>query len=61
METEGLSFPEAAERLAAMAGLPMPTVSRESEEQEKKRASLHEVLALASRFFEEISQSSLGR
>src|SRR5580698_11499576 len=34
METEGLSFPEAAERLAAMAGLPMPTVSRESEEQE---------------------------
>src|SRR5580704_1676740 len=60
METEGLSFPEAAERLAAMAGLPMPTVSRESEEQEKKRASLHEVLALAARFFEETLQASAG-
>ena len=28
METEGLSFPEAVERLAAMAGLPMPRSER---------------------------------
>src|SRR6202166_1899486 len=32
METEGLSFPEAVERLAGMAGLPMPTYSQESQE-----------------------------
>ena len=30
METEGLSFPEAVERLAGMAGLPMPVHSPES-------------------------------
>jgi DNA primase len=44
METEGLSFPEAVERLAGMAGLPMPRPIRESEEQDKKRATLHEVI-----------------
>ena len=60
METEGVSFPEAVERLAAMAGLPMPVGSRESREEEKKRASLHEVLALAARFFEENLQASVG-
>jgi DNA primase len=60
METEGLSFPEAAERLAAMAGLPLPVNDRESEEREKKRASLNEVLALAARYFEETLQSRSG-
>ncbi|HLH50536.1 MAG TPA: DNA primase [Roseiarcus sp.] len=60
METEGVSFPEAVERLAGLAGLPMPVVSRDSEEAEKKRASLHEVLALAARIFEDNLQSSLG-
>jgi DNA primase len=60
METEGVSFPEAVERTAGMAGLPMPVVSRESEEQEKKRASLHEVLALAARYFAETLQTREG-
>ena len=52
MATEGLSFPEAVERLAADAGLPLPKISPEAEEQEKRRAGLHEVLELAARFFE---------
>jgi DNA primase len=60
METEGVSFPEAVERLAAMAGLPVPSVSRERVEEEEKRASLHEVLVLAARFFEENLQSHIG-
>jgi DNA primase len=60
METEGLSFPEATERLAAMAGVALPTSDRESEEREKKRASLNEVLALAARYFEETLQSRVG-
>src|SRR6202035_4874799 len=30
MDTEGLSFPEAVERLAGMAGLPLPVQSQES-------------------------------
>ena len=50
--TEGLSFPEAVERLAADAGLPLPKNTPQTEEQEKHRAGLHEVLELAARFFE---------
>src|SRR5450432_498802 len=60
METEGLSFPEAVERLAGMAGLPMPTQSQESQEQEKRRSSLHEVMALAARHFEHALQDKSG-
>ncbi|WP_036258503.1 DNA primase [Methylocapsa aurea] len=51
METEGLSFPEAVERLAADAGLALPKFSPEAEAQEKKRASLHDVLELAASYF----------
>jgi DNA primase len=52
MATEGISFPEAVERLAADAGLALPKMTAEAEEQEKRRASLQEVLELAARFFE---------
>ncbi|TPV97674.1 MAG: DNA primase [Beijerinckiaceae bacterium] len=51
METEGLSFPEAVKRLAHDAGLALPRVSPEAEAQEKARASLYEVLALAASYF----------
>ncbi len=51
METEGLSFPDAVERLAHQAGLALPRVSTEAEAQEKARASLHEVLARAASYF----------
>src|SRR5688572_22724622 len=37
MMTEGVSFPEAVERLATMAGLSMPKVSREDEVREQRR------------------------
>ena len=52
METEGLSFPDAVERLAGMAGVPMPRLTGAEVEQEKKRASLLDVLAMAARLFE---------
>jgi DNA primase len=52
METEGVTFPEAVERLAALAGLPMPKMSREAEAEEGRRRTLHEVMALAAKFFE---------
>jgi DNA primase len=52
METEGLSFREAVERLAAEAGLDMPKFSAEAEAIEKARAGLHEVCEAAARFFE---------
>jgi DNA primase len=60
METQGLSFPEAVELLAGMAGLALPTLSRESQEQEKKRSSLHEILNLAAKYFETALQEKIG-
>src|SRR5262249_2255971 len=47
METEGLSFPEAVERLAGFAGVPMPKVSPEAEAQEQRRRTLHDIVELA--------------
>jgi len=52
MLTEGLSFPEAVERLAAEAGMPLPKVSHEEEVREEKRRSLADVMELAAQFFE---------
>jgi DNA primase len=60
METDGLAFPEAVERLAQMAGLPMPQMSREAEAQEEKRRSLHDVMELAAKFFESALASRAG-
>jgi DNA primase len=60
METEGLSFPEAVERLAAEAGVPMPARDERAEEREKERASLHEVMELAAKFFEAALQTRAG-
>ncbi len=52
METEGVTFPEAVERLAQLAGLPMPKMSPEAQAAEVRRRSLHDVMALAATFFE---------
>jgi len=50
MQIEGLSFPEAVERLAAEAGLEVPR-ERGDGAAEKRRASLHEVLETATEWF----------
>src|SRR5271154_3398081 len=60
METEGLTFPEAVERLAGMAGLDLPRRSDAEAAEDKKRASLIEVLALAARMFEANLQQPIG-
>jgi DNA primase len=60
METEGVTFPEAVEQLAAMAGVPMPKFSKEEEKREEKRKSLHDVMELAARFFESTLNSRAG-
>lgn len=52
METEGVTFPEAVERLANFAGLPMPKVSREDEQRDERRKTLHDVVEIAAKFFE---------
>ena len=52
MQTEGVTFPEAVERLAAMAGVPLPKFSKDEEAREEKRKTLHDVMELAAKFFE---------
>src|SRR5581483_4401460 len=60
MMTEGLSFPEAVERLAAQAGMPLPKVSADDEVREQRRKTLHDVVELAAKFFEATLASRLG-
>jgi len=52
MQTEGVSFPEAVERLASQAGIPMPVLTREAQAHEERRKTLHDVVELAAKFFE---------
>ncbi|MEA2933876.1 MAG: primase [Variibacter sp.] len=51
METEGLTFPEAVERLAGMAGVSLPVETPQAAAREQRRKSLYEVLELAAKFF----------
>ncbi len=60
METEGVTFPEAVERLAADAGLSLPKMTAEEEAREKRRASAQEALELAARWFETRLQAPEG-
>src|SRR4051812_3667752 len=60
MQTEGVSFPEAVERLASMAGVPVPKASREAEAREERRKTLHDIVELAAKFFENTLQSRAG-
>jgi DNA primase len=52
METEGLNFPEAVERLASFAGLELPAADPQAAERADKRKSYHEIMELACRFYE---------
>src|SRR5262245_24912317 len=51
MLSEGLSFPEAVERLAQEAGLPLPALSRTAIEREDERARLYALMEAALAFF----------
>jgi DNA primase len=53
MLTEGLSFPEAVERLAEEAGLSVPAASPREAEQEDQRQRQLALLQTAARFFED--------
>ncbi len=61
MDTEGLSFPEAVERLAGDAGLPMPKPDPQYERVAKERLSLFDAVEAAARFFEEQLIAPQGR
>ncbi len=51
MQHEGLAFPEAVERLAAEAGLPMPERTPEARALDRRRGSVREALAFARDWF----------
>ena len=60
METEGVGFPEAVERLAQLAGVPLPKVSHEDEQRDARRKTLHDVMELAAKFFESTLAARAG-
>ena len=60
METDGLSFPEAVQRLAGEAGVELPKWSPEDEAREEKRKSLYDVIEAACAFFEEQLRADAG-
>jgi DNA primase len=59
-ELEGLSFPEAVQRVADMAGVAMPARDAEMEIREAKRATLYDVMEMATKFFEDQLQAAGG-
>ena len=60
METEGVPFPEAVERLAAMAGMALPAANPEAARHEQRRKTLHDVMELAAKFFQDTLASRNG-
>src|SRR6201991_1126254 len=60
METEGVSFPEAVERLAVMAGLALPAVTPDAARHEQRRRTLYDVMELAAKFFADTLASRTG-
>jgi DNA primase len=59
-EKAGLSFPEAVERLAGMAGVPMPARDERAERREAQQRSLLDIMDLAARYFEAALQHNIG-
>ena len=60
MRADGLSFPEAVERLAADAGLEVPEQTPAEREHAKRQADLYDVMEKACAFFEERLGAHVG-
>lgn len=61
MKADGLSFPEAVERLARDAGMELPAQSPEAQDRERQRQSLFPVLEAAAVWFERGLRMPEGR
>jgi DNA primase len=59
-EKAGMSFPEAVEKLAGMAGVPMPARDERAEKREAERKSLIDVMELATKYFEAALSHNIG-
>ena len=59
-EKSGMSFPEAVEKLAGMAGVPMPARDEREEAREEARRSLYDVMDVAAKYFEAALAHNIG-
>lgn len=59
-ELDGLSFPEAVQQIADLAGVSMPQPDAQSERRERERTSLLDVMEMATVYFQEQLQSAAG-
>ena len=59
-EKTGMSFPEAVEKLASMAGLPLPARDERDEARQEARRSLYDVMELATAYFEAALSHNIG-
>src|SRR6516165_5636890 len=60
MLTEGVSFPEAVERLAAQVGMPLPKASPQEEARAERAKTLIDIVGLAAKFFTSTLASRAG-
>ena len=60
METEGVGFTEAVERLASMAGMALPAATPDAARHEQRRKTLYDVMELAAKFFADTLASRNG-
>lgn len=59
-ELDGLSFPEAVEQIADFAGVSVPAPDPQAAQRQKERASLSDVMELATGFYQQQLQTSDG-
>ena len=59
-EKTGMPFPEAVERLANMAGVPMPARDEREERRDAVRRSLYDIMELATKYFEAALEHTIG-
>lgn len=59
-ELDGMSFPEAVQRIADLAGVPIPARDPEAEKREQERSTLFDVMEMATAFFEAKLQEAVG-
>ena len=60
IEKAGMSFPEAVEKLAGMAGVPMPARDERQEKREAEQRTLTDVMELATKYFEAALSHNIG-
>jgi DNA primase len=59
-EKAGMSFPEAVEKLAGLAGVPMPARDEQDERRQESRRSLLDVMEIATQYFEAALSHNIG-